>query len=245
MARGWLRGVGIVAACVGGVSLSGGLLHAATRTAPCDRTELTASIGGVQPSSAACIVPRSHDHRAGRRHGLQPDRCQGRAWRRPRRQEARELLRYARRDFQRGGRRSRLHQSRDRRHRPQRPRAGRQGQGRVSLPQSPGRAEGADRRRLQSVLARQQPFLRLRPARRRGDALPSRRRQCREGHRLCRHRQQFRRGDPPRLHRPRRHARRLFRDRHHDRRSAAISRRSGQTGTSLLPRPSRLRGDRG
>ena len=51
MARGWLRGVGIVAACVGGVSLSGGLLHAGTRTAPCDRTELTASIGGVQPSS--------------------------------------------------------------------------------------------------------------------------------------------------------------------------------------------------
>ena len=51
MARGWLKGVGIVAACVGGVSLAGGLLHAATRTAPCDRTELTASIGGVQPSS--------------------------------------------------------------------------------------------------------------------------------------------------------------------------------------------------
>jgi len=51
MARGWLRGVGIVAACVGGVSLAGGLLHAGTRTAPCDRIELTASIGGVQPSS--------------------------------------------------------------------------------------------------------------------------------------------------------------------------------------------------
>ena len=213
---------------------------------------LLATAPSLRPRSAGCSrlrphasSPRSHDHRAGRRHRLQPDRCQGRAWRRPRRQEARELLRYARRDFQRGGRRSRLHQSRDRRHRPQRPRAGRQGQGRVSLPQSPGRAEGADRRRLQSVLARQQPFLRLRPARRRGDALPSRRRQRREGHRLCRHRQQFRRGDPPRLHRPRRHARRLFRDRHHDRRSAAISRRSGQTGTSLLPRPSRLRGDRG
>ena len=29
---------------------AGGLLYAATRTAPCDRTELTASIGGVQPS---------------------------------------------------------------------------------------------------------------------------------------------------------------------------------------------------
>ena len=29
-------------------------------------------------------------------------------------------------------------------------------------------------------------------ARRRGDALPCRRGQCREGHRLCRHRQQFR-----------------------------------------------------
>jgi hypothetical protein len=50
MTRGWLRGVGIVAGCVGIVSVAGGLLHAAPRTAPCDRTELTASIGGVQPS---------------------------------------------------------------------------------------------------------------------------------------------------------------------------------------------------
>ena len=47
-------------------------------------------------------------------------------------------------------------------------------------------------------------------ARHRGDALPSRRGQCRAGHRLCRHRQQFRRGDQARLHRPRRHARSVF-----------------------------------
>lgn len=50
MARNWLKGVGIAAACVGVLPVVGGLLHAATRTAPCDRTELTASIGTVQSS---------------------------------------------------------------------------------------------------------------------------------------------------------------------------------------------------
>ncbi len=228
MARGWLKGLGIAAACVGASSVAGGLLYAATRTAPCDRTELTASIGGDQPSPPhASALDRMTIVLVGDT-GFNPTDAKVEAERRAQRQEAHELLRHACRDLQRGRRRSRLHQSRDRRHRPQRPRAGRQGQGRVSFPQSPGRAEGADRCRLQSVLARQQSFLRLRPARHRGDALPSRRGQCREGHRLCRHRQQFRRGDPARLHRPRRHAHRLFRDRHHDRRSAAISRRPEQ-----------------
>ena len=245
MARGWLKGLGIAAACVGVLPAVGGLLHAATRTAPCDRTELTASIGDRAAVSAACLRSRSPHHRARRRYRLQPDRRQGRAGRRPQGQEAHELLRHARRDLQRGRRRSCLRQSRDRRHRPERPPAGRQGQGRVPFPEPPGRAESADRCRLQSVLARQQSFLRLRAARRRGDALSCRRGQRREGHRLCRHRQQFRRGDPPRLHRPRRHAHRLLGDRHHDRRSAAISRRSEQARPGLLSRSPRLRGDGG
>jgi poly-gamma-glutamate synthesis protein (capsule biosynthesis protein) len=50
MARSWLKGLGIIAAGAVFLPVAGGLLYAASRTAPCDRTELTASIGGVQPS---------------------------------------------------------------------------------------------------------------------------------------------------------------------------------------------------
>ncbi len=50
MAGRWLKGLGIAAAGAALLPAAGGLVFAATRTAPCDRTELTASIGGVQPS---------------------------------------------------------------------------------------------------------------------------------------------------------------------------------------------------
>ena len=47
MARGWLIPLGLAAA---GAALvpAAGLLYAATHVAPCDRTELTASIGTSQ-----------------------------------------------------------------------------------------------------------------------------------------------------------------------------------------------------
>ncbi|HYJ59317.1 MAG TPA: CapA family protein [Methyloceanibacter sp.] len=45
MARRWHRSLGIAAVCGALLPAAGGLLYAATRTAPCDRTELTASIG--------------------------------------------------------------------------------------------------------------------------------------------------------------------------------------------------------
>ena len=51
MAGRWLKGLGIAAAGAALLPAAGGLVFAATRTAPCDRTELTASIGGVQPST--------------------------------------------------------------------------------------------------------------------------------------------------------------------------------------------------
>jgi poly-gamma-glutamate synthesis protein (capsule biosynthesis protein) len=51
MAHRWLKALGIAAAGVALLPAAGGLLYAATRTAPCDRTELTASIGGVQAGS--------------------------------------------------------------------------------------------------------------------------------------------------------------------------------------------------
>lgn len=51
MARSWLKGLGIAAAGAALLPVAGGLLYAATRAAPCDRTELTASIGGVQAGS--------------------------------------------------------------------------------------------------------------------------------------------------------------------------------------------------
>jgi poly-gamma-glutamate synthesis protein (capsule biosynthesis protein) len=54
MARGWLKGLGIAASGVALLPLAGGLLYAATRAAPCDRTELTASIG-----SNVAAAPRS------------------------------------------------------------------------------------------------------------------------------------------------------------------------------------------
>ena len=50
MAGRWLKGLGIATAGAALLPAAGGLVFAATRTAPCDRTELTASIGGVQPS---------------------------------------------------------------------------------------------------------------------------------------------------------------------------------------------------
>ena len=106
-------------------------------TAPCDRTELTASIGGVQPSPPhASSLDRMTIVLVGDT-GFNPTDAKVEPGGVRNGKKLIELLRYARRDFQRGRRRSRLHQSRDRRHRPQRPRAGRQGQGRVSFPQSP------------------------------------------------------------------------------------------------------------
>jgi hypothetical protein len=50
MARRWLKAIGIAASCVALVPAAGGLLYGATRTSPCDRPELTASIGGSQDS---------------------------------------------------------------------------------------------------------------------------------------------------------------------------------------------------
>jgi poly-gamma-glutamate synthesis protein (capsule biosynthesis protein) len=50
MAGRWLKGLGIVAAGVAALPIAGSLLYAATRPTPCDRTELTASIGTVQPT---------------------------------------------------------------------------------------------------------------------------------------------------------------------------------------------------
>jgi hypothetical protein len=51
MARRWLKPLGIAAAGVALLPAAGGLLYAGARTAPCDRTELTASIGTPQTDS--------------------------------------------------------------------------------------------------------------------------------------------------------------------------------------------------
>jgi poly-gamma-glutamate synthesis protein (capsule biosynthesis protein) len=58
MASRWLKGLGILAAGVALLPVAAGLLSAATRTALCDRTELTASIGGVQPSAGSSSLDR-------------------------------------------------------------------------------------------------------------------------------------------------------------------------------------------
>ena len=56
MARGWLKAFGLAAS--GAVLLpAAGLLHAAGRVSPCDRPELTASIGDSQPGAAASTTP--------------------------------------------------------------------------------------------------------------------------------------------------------------------------------------------
>jgi poly-gamma-glutamate synthesis protein (capsule biosynthesis protein) len=52
MARRWLKSLGIAAAGVALLPAAGGLLYAATHTAPCDRTELTASVGTGQTVSS-------------------------------------------------------------------------------------------------------------------------------------------------------------------------------------------------
>jgi hypothetical protein len=59
MARRWRRSLGIAAAGVALLLAAGGLLYAATRAAPCDRTELTASIAGAD--QAASPQPSSLD----------------------------------------------------------------------------------------------------------------------------------------------------------------------------------------
>jgi poly-gamma-glutamate synthesis protein (capsule biosynthesis protein) len=51
MARRWLKPLGIAAAGVALLTAAGGLLYAGARTAPCDRTELTASIGTAHTDS--------------------------------------------------------------------------------------------------------------------------------------------------------------------------------------------------
>jgi poly-gamma-glutamate synthesis protein (capsule biosynthesis protein) len=48
VARRWLKALGIAAAGVALIPVAGGLLYGATRALPCDRPELTASIGGGQ-----------------------------------------------------------------------------------------------------------------------------------------------------------------------------------------------------
>jgi poly-gamma-glutamate synthesis protein (capsule biosynthesis protein) len=56
MARGWLKAFGLAAS--GAVLLpAAGLLHAAGRVSPCDRTELTASIDDSQPAVPASTTP--------------------------------------------------------------------------------------------------------------------------------------------------------------------------------------------
>jgi hypothetical protein len=56
MARRWRKSLGIAAAGVALLPAAGGLLYAASRAAPCDRPELTASIGDPQDLAA----PRSN-----------------------------------------------------------------------------------------------------------------------------------------------------------------------------------------
>lgn len=58
MARGWLKGLGVAAAGIALLPVAGGLLYGATRAAPCDRTELTASIGS---SVATATRPQTLD----------------------------------------------------------------------------------------------------------------------------------------------------------------------------------------
>lgn len=52
MARRWRNSLGIAAAGVALLPAAGGLLYAATRVGPCDRPELTASIGDAQNAAA-------------------------------------------------------------------------------------------------------------------------------------------------------------------------------------------------
>jgi poly-gamma-glutamate synthesis protein (capsule biosynthesis protein) len=58
MARRWLRSFGIAAAGVALLPAAGGLVYAAARTAPCDRTELTASVGTGQTDSSPASLDR-------------------------------------------------------------------------------------------------------------------------------------------------------------------------------------------
>ena len=51
MARLWLKSLGMAAAGAALLPVAGGLLYGASRAAPCDRTELTASIGASQDAS--------------------------------------------------------------------------------------------------------------------------------------------------------------------------------------------------
>ena len=203
-----------MASLAGGAALvaalsAGGTLYGAARIAPCDATELTASIGDSVPAGARLGSP---DHRARRRRRLQRQRCaksmpracsKGRA--------ATTLRRHDVRHRQGHRRRSCLRQSRDGGHRPQRPQRPRRREATRMLRS----ISGATRPRVKALIdlgfnlfsLANNHALRLRRARHRGDALSPRRRQHRARHCLCRHRQQFRRGDQARLPRPRRHAR--------------------------------------
>jgi hypothetical protein len=161
MARRWLRSLGIAAAGVALLPVAGGLLNAATRTAPCDRAELTASIGTGQTDSQR---PASLDHLT--------------------------IVLVGDAGFN----------STDAKVDPKGMYRGKQVIGFTEALSGVARdVDGdlafinletvvTDRRRLQSVLARQQSFLRLWRRRHRGDALSCRRGECRAGHRLCRHR---------------------------------------------------------
>ena len=52
MARRWRRSFGIATACLALLPAAGGLLYAGVPTNPCDRSELTASIGTGQTDSS-------------------------------------------------------------------------------------------------------------------------------------------------------------------------------------------------
>ena len=191
MARGWLRSVGLAAA---GAALlpAAGLLHAAGRVAPCDRTELTASIGDNQTARRSTHIARPHDHRAGRRCRLQSApiaKVDAKGLRRGKQVTAfsymlggiaddidgdlaflnLETVVTDRNDLAPEGK----------------------GKDAFHFRSHPAALKALINHRLQPVLARQQSCFRLWRPRHRGDALPCRRRQRRAGHRLCRHRRNF------------------------------------------------------
>ena len=59
MARRWRNSLGIAAAGVALLPAAGGLLYAATRVGPCDRPELTASIGDGGRRDGTAVEQRS------------------------------------------------------------------------------------------------------------------------------------------------------------------------------------------
>ena len=245
MARNWLKGLAIATASVAVLPVAGGLLHAATRTAPCDRTELTASIGNVQSSPPhgsaldrmtivlvgdAGFNPTDAKVEAGGiRKGKKltsfPDTLAGISGK----VDGDlafiniETVVTDRNDLAPEGK----------------------GKGAFHFRSHPAALTALIDAGFNLFSLANNHSYDYGPQGIEETLYHFAVANAREGDRLCRHRQQFRRGDPSRLHRPRRHAHRLLGDRHHDRRPAAISRRSEQAGAGLLSRSPRLRGDRG